>query len=80
MIEIYAALFEEFENRQEPHDDFDSITALLNTLISNKVRDGDLDQAKLQSLTAQLQTNTEAMTALIKAFSDMSSQLAQVLR
>ena len=61
-------------------DDFNAITALLNTLISNKVRDGDLDQAKLQSLMAQLQTNTEAMTALIKAFSDMSSQLAQVLR
>jgi len=59
--------------------DFTSITALLNTLISNKVRDGDLDQAKLQTLTAQLQNNTEAMTALIKAFTDMNAQLARAL-
>lgn len=58
---------------------FTSITALLNTLISNKVRDGDLDQAKLQTLTAQLQNNTEAMTALIKAFTDMNAQLARAL-
>ena len=56
------------------------LKALLNTLISNKVRDGDLDQAKLQTLTAQLQNNTEAMTAMIKAFSDMNSALAQALR
>jgi hypothetical protein len=60
-------------------DDFTAITALLNTLISNKVRDGDLDQAKLQTLTAQLQNNTEAMTALIKAFTDMNAQLARAL-
>jgi len=59
--------------------DFTAITALLNTLISNKVRDGDLDQAKLQTLTAQLQNNTEAMTALIKAFTDMNAQLARAL-
>ena len=59
--------------------DFTSITPLLNTLISNKVRDGDLDQAKLQTLTAQLQNNTEAMTALIKAFTDMNAQLARAL-
>jgi len=59
--------------------DFIAITALLNTLISNKVRDGDLDQAKLQTLTAQLQNNTEAMTALIKAFTDMNAQLARAL-
>jgi hypothetical protein len=59
--------------------DFTTITALLNTLISNKVRDGDLDQAKLQTLTAQLQNNTEAMTALIKAFTDMNAQLARAL-
>lgn len=60
--------------------DFTSITALLNTLISNKVRDGDLDQAKLQSITGQLQNNTEAMTALIKAFSDLNASLVQALR
>jgi len=59
--------------------DFTAITSLLNTLISNKVRDGDLDQAKLQTLTAQLQNNTEAMTALIKAFTDMNAQLARAL-
>ena len=56
------------------------LKALLNTLISNKVRDSELDQAKLQSITAQLQTNIEAMTALIKAFSDLNSGLAQALR
>jgi hypothetical protein len=59
--------------------EYPKITALLNTLISNKVRDGDLDQAKLQTLTAQLQNNTEAMTALIKAFTDMNAQLARAL-
>jgi urease accessory protein UreF len=53
------------------------IKNLLNTLISNKVRDGDLDQSKLQSITAQLQNNIEAMTALIKAFSELNSALAQ---
>ena len=59
---------------------FDTISALLNTLISNKVRDGDLDQAKLQTLTAQLQNNTEAMTAMIKVFSDLNATLVQALR
>lgn len=59
---------------------FDDIEASLNTLISNKVRDGELDQAKLQTLTAQLQNNTEAMTAMIKVFSTMYNALAQSLR
>jgi len=49
-------------------------------VISNNVRDGDLDQEKLQTLTAQLQNNTEAMTALIKVFADLRSSLAQALR
>ena len=61
-------------------EDFSEITALLNTLISNKVRDGELDQAKLQTLTAQLQNNTEAMTALIKVFKDLHAGLSQALR
>jgi hypothetical protein len=61
-------------------DQFDEIEALLNTLISNKVRDGELDQAKLQTLTAQLQNNTEAMTAMIKVFSTLYNALAQSLR
>jgi hypothetical protein len=73
-----------FTNRVQPVTidaaSFDSITALLNTLISNKVRDGDLDQAKLQTLTAQLQNNTEAMTAMLKVFSDLNATLAQALR
>lgn len=60
--------------------DYSKITALLNTLISNKVRDGELDQAKLQTLTAQLQNNTEAMTAMIKVFSTLYNALAQSLR
>lgn len=60
--------------------EFDKLTALLNTLISNKVRDGELDQAKLQTLTAQIQNNTEAMTAMIKLFNDLNAQLAQALR
>ncbi len=60
--------------------DLDNTEGLLNTLISNKVRDGDLDQAKLQSITGQLQNNTEAMTALIKAFSDLNAALVQALR
>ena len=59
---------------------YSKITALLNTLISNKVRDGELDQAKLQTLTAQLQNNTEAMTAMIKVFSTLYNALAQSLR
>jgi hypothetical protein len=60
--------------------DWNEVEALLNTLISNKVRDGDLDQAKLQTLTAQLQNNTEAMTAMLKVFSDMNAALVQALR
>lgn len=60
--------------------DYPEITALLNTLINNKLRDGDLDQAKLQTLTAQLQNNTEAMTALIKVFADLHAGLSQGLR
>ena len=59
---------------------FESMSAVLNTVISNNVRDGDLDQEKLQTLTAQLQNNTEAMTALIKVFADLRSSLAQALR
>jgi hypothetical protein len=61
-------------------DNRTDITNLLNTLISNKVRDNDLDQGKLQSITSQLQVNTEAMTALIKAFSELNSALAQALK
>jgi hypothetical protein len=60
--------------------DLSDITNLLNTLISNKVRDNDLDQGKLQSITSQLQVNTEAMTALIKAFNELNSALAQALK
>jgi hypothetical protein len=60
--------------------DFTAITNLLNTLISNKIRDGELDQGKLQAITAQLQNNTEAMTALIKAFNDLNAGLLQGLR
>jgi hypothetical protein len=60
--------------------DLTDVTNLLNTLISNKVRDNDLDQGKLQSITSQLQVNTEAMTALIKAFSELNSALAQALK
>lgn len=59
---------------------YENAAALCNTLISNKVRDGELDQAKLQTLTAQLQNNTEAMTALIKAFKDLHAGLSQALR
>jgi hypothetical protein len=61
-------------------DDLSELTNLLNTLISNKVRDNDLDQGKLQSITSQIQINTEAMTALIKAFSELNSALAQALK
>ena len=61
-------------------DDLEELTNLLNTLISNKVRDNDLDQGKLQSITSQIQINTEAMTALIKAFSELNSALAQALK
>jgi hypothetical protein len=61
-------------------DDMTELTNLLNTLISNKVRDNDLDQGKLQSITSQIQINTEAMTALIKAFSELNSALAQALK
>ncbi|WP_089957203.1 hypothetical protein [Limnohabitans sp. 2KL-3] len=61
-------------------DEIDKLTNLLNTLISNKVRDNDLDQGKLQSITSQIQINTEAMTALIKAFSELNSALAQALK
>jgi hypothetical protein len=60
--------------------DITDLTNLLNTLISNKVRDNDLDQGKLQSITSQIQINTEAMTALIKAFSELNSALAQALK
>jgi len=77
-IELTAPITASITNTTSAAD-FTSITALLNTLISNKVRDGDLDQAKLQTLTAQLQNNTEAMTALIKAFTDMNAQLARAL-
>lgn len=56
------------------------IKALLNTLISNKIRDGDLAQSKLQALTAQIQNNIEAMSALIKVFSESAKTLAQALR
>jgi hypothetical protein len=59
---------------------FESMSAVLNTVISNNLRDGDLDQEKLQTLTAQLQNNIEAMTALIKVFADLRSSLAQALR
>ncbi|MEK9822043.1 MAG: hypothetical protein VW840_07720 [Gammaproteobacteria bacterium] len=59
---------------------YEQMSAVLNTVISNNVRDGDLDQEKLQTLTAQLQNNTEAMTALIKVFADLRSSLAQALR
>jgi hypothetical protein len=61
-------------------EDVADLTNLLNTLISNKVRDNDLDQGKLQSITSQIQINTEAMTALIKAFSELNSALAQALK
>jgi hypothetical protein len=61
-------------------DNRTDITNLLNTLISNKVRDNDLDQGKLQSITSQLQVNTEAMTALIKAFNELNSALAQAIK
>jgi urease accessory protein UreF len=61
-------------------DKYTELKNLLNTLISNKVRDGDLDQSKLQSITSQLQNNIEAMTALIKAFTELSTTLAQALK
>lgn len=60
--------------------DIEKLTNLFNTLISNKVRDNDLDQGKLQSITSQIQVNTEAMTALIKAFNELNSALAQALK
>jgi hypothetical protein len=56
------------------------IKSLLNTLISNKIRDGDMAQSKLQALTAQIQNNIEAMSALIKVFSESTKTLAQALR
>ena len=56
------------------------IKSLLNTLISNKIRDGDMAQSKLQALTAQIQNNIEAMSALIKVFSESTKALAQALR
>jgi hypothetical protein len=56
-----------------------SLSALLNTLISNKIRDGDLDQAKLQALTGQLQNNIELMSALLKAFNELTTNLARSL-
>jgi hypothetical protein len=56
-----------------------SLSALLNTLISNKIRDGDLDQAKLQALTGQLQNNVELMSALLKAFNELTTNLARAL-
>jgi hypothetical protein len=58
----------------------DDLKALLNTLISNKIRDGDLSQSKLQALTAQMQNNIEAMSALIKVFNEATKTLAQALR
>ena len=61
-------------------NDMTELTNLLNTMISNKVRDNDLDQGKLQSITSQIQVNTEAMTALIKAFNELNSALAQALK
>jgi hypothetical protein len=61
-------------------DTITELTNLFNTLISNKVRDNDLDQGKLQSITSQIQVNTEAMTALIKAFSELNSALAQAIK
>jgi len=52
----------------------------LNTLISNKIRDGDLAQSKLQALTAQLQNNVEAIASLNKAFNENTKNIAQALR
>ena len=59
---------------------FAEITGLLNTLISNKIRDGDLAQSKLQSITGQLQNNIEAITALIKNFNEATKSMVQALR
>lgn len=59
---------------------FTEITGLLNTLISNKIRDGDLAQSKLQSITGQLQNNIEAISALIKSFNEVTKSMAQALR
>ncbi len=56
-----------------------TLSSLLNTLISNKIRDGDLDQAKLQALTGQLQNNIELMSALLKAFNELTTNLARAL-
>ena len=56
------------------------IKGLLNTLISNKIRDGDLAQSKLQALTAQLQNNVESISSLIKAFNETTKNIAQALR
>ena len=59
---------------------FSEITALLNTLISNKIRDGDMAQSKLQSITGQLQNNIEAISALIKSFNEATRSMVQALR
>jgi hypothetical protein len=77
--DFFRPIDDSFATASDPSPEFDKLTALLNTLISNKVRDGDLDQSKLQTLTAQLQNNTEAMTALIKAFADLNLQLVRAL-
>lgn len=59
---------------------FAEVTGLLNTLISNKIRDGDLAQSKLQSITGQLQNNIEAISALIKSFNEVTKSMVQALR
>lgn len=56
-----------------------ALKSQLNTLISNKLGDGDVAQSKLQSITSELQNNVEAMSAMIKLFIESSKAIAQSL-